>query len=178
MKPVIWLPALSALSLFLASCASNNNNPDPNDPGYGPFDPQGNYREDWADDPSKWRRPGGGRVTTPPSDPPRIAKYEQPPANANPLPPAVTPRVQPTPPRPTATVQAKPKPKPKPVVVKAKPKPKPQPQVTRYTVKKGDTLSAIASRNGSSVAAIQRANRISGTLIHPGQSLVVPKTRR
>ena len=26
-------------------------------PGIGPFDSRGNYREDWADDPSKWRRP-------------------------------------------------------------------------------------------------------------------------
>jgi LysM repeat protein len=173
MKPVIWLPSLSALTLLIASCA-NQKSADPNDPGYGPFDQFGNYREDWADDPSKWRRPGSRQ--TPQEDPPQIAKNEQPPANANPLPPAGTPapKVQSSP-KPTTTAQTKPKPKP--TVVKAKPKPKPQPQVTRYTVKKGDTLSGIASKYRSSVSAIQRANRISGTLIRPGQSLVVPKTR-
>jgi len=46
---------------------------------------------------------------------------------------------------------------------------------TRYVVKSGDSLSSIASRTGSSVSAIQKANGISGTLIHPGKSLVIPK---
>ncbi|HEX5791463.1 MAG TPA: LysM peptidoglycan-binding domain-containing protein, partial [Luteolibacter sp.] len=55
------------------------------------------------------------------------------------------------------------------------PKPKPQPTVTRYTVKRGDTLSAIAKRNRTTVAAIQRANGISGAMIHPGQRLVIPR---
>jgi LysM repeat protein len=66
------------------------------------------------------------------------------------------------------------KPKPKPQPVAAKPKPKPPAQV-RYVVKKGDSLSTIARRNGSTVAAIQKANRINGTLIFPGQSLTIPK---
>ena len=175
MKPVFWLPFLSALTFFVASCA-NHQSPDPNDPGYGPFDQFGNYREDWADDPSKWRRPGS-RQTPTQDDLPQVAKNEQPPAHANPLAPSASTSTKPAPPK----VQSSPRPtttaKPKPTVVKAKPKPKPQPQVTRYTVKKGDTLSGIASRNRSSVSAIQRANRISGTLIYPGQSLVVPKTR-
>jgi LysM repeat protein len=42
-------------------------------------------------------------------------------------------------------------------------------------VKKGDTLSGIASRHGTSVSAIKSANRISGTLIRDGQKLVIPK---
>jgi LysM repeat protein len=42
-------------------------------------------------------------------------------------------------------------------------------------VKKGDTLSAIASRYGTSVAKIRSANDISGSMIRPGQKLKVPK---
>lgn len=181
MKSVIWLPSFSALALLLSSCASNKA-PDPHDPGYGPFDSAGNYREDWADDPSKWRRPGSRQTNPANDDVPVIAKNEQPPANANPLAPAAPSATKPsssvqTKPRETSRpvtttkVTSKPKPKPKPTVVKTKPKPK----ATRYVVKKGDTLSGIASRYGSSVSAIQRANGISGTLIRPGQSLVVPK---
>jgi len=46
---------------------------------------------------------------------------------------------------------------------------------TSYTVRKGDTLSAIASRHGSTVADIRQANGLRGTLIHPGQNLIVPR---
>lgn len=183
MKPVLWLPPSCAFILLLSGCA----NDDPaiaGDPlGTGPFDRQGNYREDWVADPTKWTKPGK-RHQAPDDDVPVIASNDQPPANANPLAPQGTPkpvsnRVE-SMPRETAqrTDSPKPvvvKPKPKPVVVKAKPKPKPKPKTTRYLVKKGDTLSAIASRNGSSVSAIQRANGISGSLIRPGQSLVIPK---
>jgi LysM repeat protein len=45
----------------------------------------------------------------------------------------------------------------------------------RYQVKKGDSLSAIARRNGVSVAALAAANGISNVhLIVVGQSLVIP----
>jgi len=44
-----------------------------------------------------------------------------------------------------------------------------------HTVRKGDTLSGIASTHGSSVSAIRQANGIRGNLIHPGQNLVVPR---
>jgi LysM repeat protein len=56
-----------------------------------------------------------------------------------------------------------------------KPKPKPKPSSGRYTVKKGDSLYVIAQRNKTSVAALQKANNISGSLIRPGQSLVIPR---
>lgn len=190
MKPVLWLPSSCALFLLLNSCADKT--PDVG-PGTGPYDSAGNYREDWADDPSKWRKPGS-RSQQPADDLPMIAKNEQPPADSNPLAPQVSAspkpavtKVQPAPretTRPTETakrteepkvVATKPKPKPKPAVVKAKPKPKPKPKTTRYIVKSGDSLSRIAARNGSSVSAIQKANSISGTLIRPGQSLVIPK---
>ena len=44
-----------------------------------------------------------------------------------------------------------------------------------YTVRSGDTLSEIASRHGSSVSAIRAANDIRGSLIRPGQTLLVPR---
>lgn len=43
-----------------------------------------------------------------------------------------------------------------------------------YTVRPGDTLSAIAERAGVSVAALRAANGLSGSLIRPGQRLKVP----
>lgn len=45
---------------------------------------------------------------------------------------------------------------------------------SRYTVKSGDTLSGIASRNGVSVASLRSANNISGNTIRSGQTLVIP----
>jgi LysM repeat protein len=43
-----------------------------------------------------------------------------------------------------------------------------------YTVKEGDTLSAIANRFGSSVSAIQAANGLDSDVINVGQVLVIP----
>ena len=166
MNSAIRLSTFCSLVIILTGCTQT----DPrfaNDPlGTGPFDSNGNYREDWVDDPSKWTKPGNRQQG---DDLPYIAKNEEPPPNANPLAsggrttskPAVTP--------------SKPKPTVAKVTPKPKPKPKPKPQPTRYVVKKGDTLSAIAKRYGSSVATIQRANGISGSLIRPGQKLLVPK---
>jgi LysM repeat protein len=42
-----------------------------------------------------------------------------------------------------------------------------------YTVKPGDTLFRIAVRFGTSVAALQRANNLHGTIIYPGQKLCI-----
>lgn len=201
MKPVFWIPASCALILSLSSCGNNGGSAGPQ-AVTGPYDRHGNYVEAWADDPSKWRKSGGGssphEMKT--DDLPEIAKNDQPPQNAVPLPPArvstpapvisqtqvassskpavrtseavvvksTRPAVKSTP-----VAQAKPKPKPKPVTAKAKTKPKPK--AVRYVVKKGDSLSAIASRTGTSVTAIKSANGISGTLIRPGQSLTIPK---
>ncbi|HYN63794.1 MAG TPA: LysM peptidoglycan-binding domain-containing protein [Candidatus Limnocylindrales bacterium] len=43
-----------------------------------------------------------------------------------------------------------------------------------YTVREGDTLSAIATRFGISVAAIQAANGLGSDVINVGQVLVIP----
>lgn len=189
MKLVFMTPAVGALAIMLTSCGSSKKVSDPL-VSVGPFDKNGVYREDWADDPSKWRKTGGGPSPHElRSDQiPLIAKNDQPPVNANPLPPTQSRSTVPvlatrkpivTPQRSAPTVvKSTPRPtptKPKPVLVKAKPKPKPVAKTTRYVVKKGDSLSTIASRNGASVAAIKRENGISGTVIHPGQSLKIPK---
>ncbi len=47
-----------------------------------------------------------------------------------------------------------------------------------HRVKRGDTLSAIARRNRVSVSAVRRANSIRGSLIHPGQDLIIPLSSR
>ncbi len=44
-----------------------------------------------------------------------------------------------------------------------------------YTVKKGDTLSGIASKyKGVTVTQIKRANNLRSNNIHPGQRLLIP----
>ncbi len=44
-----------------------------------------------------------------------------------------------------------------------------------HSVRSGESLYSIAHRYGSSVSAIRQANGIRGNLIHPGQTLVVPR---
>lgn len=188
MRPALWTTPACALALALGSCATHN------DPtvSTGPFDKNGNYVEEWADNPSKWRKTGG-RTPSPhevgSDEIPMIARNEQPPDNSVPLASSPTQTVlaqrkpaqpvrttQVSQPTRTPVAQSKPKPKPKAVVHKPKPKPKVvKPKVRRYTVKKGDSLSRIASRNGTSVSALRRANGISGDVIRPGQSLVLPR---
>lgn len=135
----------------------------PNPPGAvtGPFDSRGNYIEEWADQPEKWYKPStpSGNANAKP----QIAKQTPPPQQLPPEIAIVEPRPEVTPPTP----------KPKPVAVK--PKPKPKPKVVKYTVKKGDNLSRIASRNSVSLSALRRANGISGDLIRPGQVLTIPR---
>ncbi len=130
----------------------------------GPFDSRGNYIEGWADSPEKWYRP------TAPSEKPKtrpiLAKREPERPAERPVEIAV---VQPRSPAPVVTRTA-PKPHPKPIVVKPKPKP-----LVKYTVKRGDNLSRIASRHSVTLAALRRSNGISGDLIRPGQVLTIPR---
>lgn len=44
-----------------------------------------------------------------------------------------------------------------------------------HVVASGDTLGGIAAQHGCSVEDIQRANKINGTLIHPGDKLRIPR---
>ena len=51
------------------------------------------------------------------------------------------------------------------------------PKARTYTVKKGDTLGAIARRNGTSVKALKRANGLKSDLIHISQKLTIPRSK-
>lgn len=182
MKPLIWLPLSFAAVLFFNSCA-NQGQTAGNDPqGIGPFDAQGNYREDWADDPSKWRKPSSHPQAAT-DDLPAVVANDVP-VNANPLPPAGSGSL----PKPNSKKPSSSKPytasevtssRPKPVnpksLVSSKPKSKPKPTSITYTVKTGDTLSGIAGRYGTTVAKLRSVNGISGSMIRPGQKLKVPK---
>lgn len=197
MKLALWIFSSCALALSFTSCGNGPGNSSNPSVVTGPYDKNGNYVEEWADNPSKWRRSGG---TPSPHEQksdeiPEIAKNEQPPQNSVPL--VTTSNSKPTQViAQTQVKQATPAPKttvknsepevvksttrkPEPVAVKSKPKPKTvvkaKPKSTRYVVKSGDSLSAIASRTGTSVSAIKSANDISGTLIRPGQSLTIPR---
>lgn len=163
MKHLLWLPLLSFGALLFSGCADSNSDISQNGAA-GPFDEHGNYRDDWADDPTKWRRTSNKPVT-------QVVKNDQPPADALPIVSSAQPTRSTPPTRSTSAATA---PKPKPTVA-SKPKPKPKPKATRYTVKQGDSLYAIAKRTGTSVSALQKANSISGSLIRPGQALVIPK---
>jgi nucleoid-associated protein YgaU len=130
----------------------------------GPFDSRGNYIEDWVETPEKWHRPAAPTERAKPR--PSLAKKE---AERRPEPPTQIVVAEPRPTTTSPVVSApKPKPKPKPVVVKPKPK-------VKYTVKKGDNLSRIASRHSVSLSALRRANGISGDIIRPGQVLTIPR---
>lgn len=52
--------------------------------------------------------------------------------------------------------------------------PEAAPSGPSYTVRSGDTLSTIARRNGTSVAALRSANGISGDIVRVGQVLLLP----
>ena len=153
MKSALAMIPAAAVVLFSVSCNQLRYGGD-HPIGTGPFDSSGNYVEAWADNPAKWR--GGDRKPTPertttPSRPTQTA--------------STTPRQT----QPTQTAASRPAATPQP-----RPTPRPQPQQRRYTVKRGDTLSAIARRHNTTVAGLRRANGISGDLIHPGQTLRIP----
>lgn len=89
--------------------------------------------------------------------------------DATSLPSAAT---TPTPrPSPSPTLPPTPAPTPRPT---STPTPDPQPEARVHVVQPGDTLAAIAARYGTSVAAIQAANGLSGDVITIGQELVIP----
>ena len=94
MKPVLWIPALCAITLALSSCGNLGNvgggsGRGTQQAGVGPFDENGNYIEAWADDPSKWRtsgnKPSPHELKS--DEIPVIAKRDQPPQNSIPLAP-------------------------------------------------------------------------------------------
>lgn len=51
-------------------------------------------------------------------------------------------------------------------------------RVVYHRVRKGDTLGAIANKYGISLAALRASNKIRGSLIHPGQDLLIAAAPR
>ena len=177
--PLVLLIALS-IALLLNGCGGTGTEgrtpPLPSNtaynPGYGPFDENGNYIEAWADKPARQRNRTRQIVVS--NAPARQTVKPSPPASSRPNKPA-------TKPRPVVASRQKPEPKPPAVSSPKPPKPAtPKPVVkptpaTRHTVVRGDTLYSLGRRYGTSVGAIQRANGLNGTLIRIGQSLRIPK---
>lgn len=174
MRP--WVPC--CLAAVLAACSHDgarvaSEMGDYHPPGTGPFDARGNYVEDWADKPSRWRgrsvpnppsqRPARTEPAAKPKPEPQLAANERPPER----------RSEPARPQPQPTeVVSSPPPKPQPKPVQVKPK-KPAPM--RVTVQKGDTLYGLARRHKTTVSAIKQANGLKSDVIRIGQKLVIPR---
>ena len=177
-KVLVLLFALS-MTFLLNGCGSADvgggmpisSSPSAYNPGYGPFDRNGNYVEAWADKPARQQKWAPQLVVANTPRPKKVEKItavrpkEKKPV-IKPLPPVAS--VTESKPRPPAALTPQP-PSPKPSTAATKPTP-----VIRHTVVKGDTLYSLSRRYGTSVGAIQRANGISGTLIRIGQRLRMP----
>lgn len=180
-----------AVGSLISGCSSSGISATASyNPGYGPFDKNGNYVEAWADQPAKkhkWgRKPKAQPEPKPEPKPTRVAQStpssserqvastrratSRPPAPKPTSRPSTTSRPKPKPTVAAASTAPKPKPKPKPTPVKPK-----KPAPVKHTVKSGDTLYGLSRRYGTSVSAIQKANGLSGTTIRLGQSLSIPR---
>ena len=94
MKFALWIFTSCALALVFSSCGNTGSGSAGPSAATGPFDSRGNYVEEWADNPSKWRKGGG---TPSPHERksdvlPQIAKIDQPPQNSVPISAAVIPK--------------------------------------------------------------------------------------
>jgi LysM repeat protein len=56
--------------------------------------------------------------------------------------------------------------------------PAPGTTVARHRVRSGDTLSGIAQRYGVSMASLQEANGLRGSVVQTGRTLRIPATRQ
>lgn len=187
------------VSGLLSSCSSGGRVADT---GYGPFDSRGNYVEAWADNPSKWNRRSIAKDSSPVEDaaPELLASNDSPPSNLTPITTSTSSRevevarMKPSTssstsrstvaktstakPKSTGTASTSSKPKSSASVAKTSSKSKAvasKSRSTRVVVKKGDTLSGLAARYGSSVSTIQKANGMRDTKLAIGRSLVIPR---
>ena len=95
MKMVLRIFASCGFALALSSCGNSSGGSGSNPSAMtGPFDSRGNYVEEWADNPSKWRKNGGAPSPheRKSDELPQIAKNDQPPQNSVPLSTAISPK--------------------------------------------------------------------------------------
>lgn len=150
--------ALSATCFVLASCDNmkKSSSSDPyasnygNDGHYNPYPGQSGYASTTP------------KYQTPPA-PPSLPPEPEPPAN----PYAFSSSKKTTPSSPSSSSPARKKTTPSKSTAKKS-------SGSRYTVVKGDTLSAIVRKKGSSVSKIKAANGLKSDLIRPGQVLKIP----
>ena len=159
--------ALSATCLVLASCENmkKSSSSDPyasnygNDGHYNPYPGQSGYASSTP------------KYQTPPA-PTSLPPEPQPPANPYAFSGTKKSTASSTPKKTTASSSSTRK-KSTPSKTTAKSSGK-KSAGSKYTVVKGDTLSAIARKKGTSVSKIKAANGLSSDLIRLGQSLKIP----
>ena len=168
--PLNLVTTALAIATLLAGCSGRReiSSSASYNPGYGPFDQNGNYVEAWADKPARQHR--WKTKPAPPEPAAQLVARKDPPGPASRkkntgkrLPLVAS---QPPPSRPAPAGQPKPRP--------VSPKPAPKPTI-HHTVVKGNTLYSLGRRYGTSVGAIQQANGIRGTTIRIGQKLRIPR---
>lgn len=189
----LCLLIIAVLAVLSSSCTRDISATASYNPGYGPFDRDGNYVEAWADEPARKRSwandptPAVEPVTPPVVEAPVLVSTRgrqipngslmRPRSSAQTQPPAPTKPpvvVRPSRPTPPPVVYNPPPPKPAPARVAPKP-PKPTPRATRtHQVVKGDTLYSLSRRYATTVEAIQRVNGLKGTTIRLGDSIKIP----
>ena len=127
---------------------------------HGPFDANGNYVEKWADNAPKrkyvWKRP-----STKKSAPTQQTNQKTASNNTN-----STNRITARRTTPKKTTSKK--------TTARKITPKAKPPIF-HTVRKGDTLYGLGRKYGTSVTAIQKANKIKGSNIGIGKRLIIPR---
>lgn len=162
--------SIALVTLGLSNCGSDGRTIEVTETsGYqqnhGPFDANGNYVEKWADNAPKrkyvWKR----QPTKKSASSQQTAKKTAQKAASNST-NRSTARTT-TPKKSTSSSTSK-------KTTARKITPKAKAPIT-YTVKKGDTLYALARKYGTSVTAIQRANNIKGSNISIGKRLIIPR---
>jgi len=205
MKPLFQTISLLVAAMALTSCPDPKGGVAGSD---GPFDENGTYVEAWADNPPNRKHTSKNLDALAANDapPPNITPLDSGSPDIL-LPPTTPAKTSSTSPksssRATAGTSSRPKTsstgstsgsrsstaktsssRPKTSVAKnsksssSKSKTSSSPKTVRHTVKKGDTLGGLATKYGTSVSAIQKANGIKGTLIYDGKSLVIPSRKK
>jgi len=156
---------IALVMLGLSNCGSNGKTVEVKKTGgfqqnHGPFDSNGNYVENWADNAPKrrfsWKKPSTKKTAVPPKISSNSTTRKTTPKKA------YTPTKKTTPRKTSKKSTAK----------KITPKTKPP---VFHTVKKGDTLYGLARKYGATVSAIQKANGIKGANISIGKRLIIPR---